>query len=123
MTKREISVDEQLKIDKGLQRWWSEKFPSNCAPIYNMLSNPIKETIIYVVFIIFVYMLLSIYYRRSPIYLLKNKLRFNLYMLSLIIFYYVVSFLKNKFIISRIPNLPENPTYGDYSKKHFIKLL
>jgi hypothetical protein len=119
MTKREISVDEQLKIDKGLQRWWPELVPSYQTSIYNMLSSPVKSTLIMVIIVGIFYSLYMKY--RGNIYnkrkLTTIPIQLTIISVGIIIISYITIIRRNGNIIGLLPYLSENPTYYEYKQK------
>jgi hypothetical protein len=114
LVKRQISEEEQVKIDGGLQRWIPDLIPSYKTPVYNLLSDPIKISILLSLFLGLCVVLFNQYVniKLSKFYTLA------LYggVLLIVIMTYVGRVRTNGDIVGLIPYLPENPTYYDYKK-------
>jgi hypothetical protein len=115
LVKRNITPEEQNKIDIGLERWYPEIIKSNITPVYNLLANPVKRTLITVIVLVIIGFGVYKYFD------IKLTSMYQIIAVCSILFIvgstYITSVRTNGDIIGIIPYLPENATYYDYKQK------
>jgi hypothetical protein len=130
LVSRKLTLDEQSKIDTGLQRWYIVPFVSNNISLYEMLVNPYKYIFIWIIIICifwFLYYKFIFFINKKSKGARDIKLWTSIHVIISIIFIFLLFIYSNKQntdIILLIPHLSDNPTYGDFKKnKHLLKKL
>ena len=116
MSVRKLTKEEQVNIRIGLNQTISAIMPDYSTPLYRMLASPVKNTLLYVVMFLVVFLIYSMVIKRNPLKILTGL--YGIIGMVFVLFFVISNYYSvnknNQNIIESMKRLPKNATYMDY---------